>query len=171
MEGEFNNLIVNNTPITFTGKTDNTATSDELTATPLYQDKMGTAYSKCKSVSKVTTLVGISLIMTAAAIKTGSLIANAYVLNPPSISSTNFICENHVFSYSFKVSNKQGYAVSYHLLVNEKEVLNKDCSEEKEYVGTYNELNSGDVCKFYIAFTNKVDYSQTISHYEFSVED
>ena len=171
MEGEFNNLTANNTPITFTGKTDNIATSDELTASPIYQDKMGTKYSKGKAVSKSVTAAGITLIMTAAAIKTGSLISNAYVLNPPSISKTNFICENHVFSYSFTVTNKRGYAVSYHLLVNEEEVLNEDCTEEKEYVGTYDKLSSGDNCKFYIAFTNKVDYKQMITHYDFIVED
>lgn len=171
MEGELNNFEINNTPITFTGETDNIATSDELTATPLYQDKMGTNYSKKKGVARAVTTVGISLIMTAAAIQTGSIISNAYVLNPPSISDTSFIYGNHVFSYKFTVTNKRGYSVSYHLLVNEKEVLNNDCTEEKEYVGSYDKFNSGDVCKFYVAFSNKVDYLQTISHYEFSVED
>ena len=171
MEGEFNNLAVNNTPITFTGKTDNIATSDELTATPLYQDKMGTKYSKRKGVARAVTTVGISLIMTAAAIQTGSIISNAFVLNPPSLSKTNFICENHIFSYSFTVTNKSAYSVSYHLLVNDVEVLNEDCSTEKEYVGSYEYLNSGDHCRFYVAFTNKVDYLQTISHYDFIVED
>ena len=50
MENEFNTLVYENTKVTFTGKTDNIATSDELTAAPLYQDKMGTNYSQSKMV-------------------------------------------------------------------------------------------------------------------------
>ena len=63
MENELNALVYDNTKITFTGKTDNTATSDELTAAPLYQDKMGTNYSKSKTVVRVFNLTGISFIV------------------------------------------------------------------------------------------------------------
>ena len=85
MANELNELTYNNTPITFTGKTDNIATSDEAKAPLLYQETMGTAYSRSKAVSRVFNFAGISLILTAAAIKTGSLISNVYILNPPSV--------------------------------------------------------------------------------------
>ena len=49
----------------------NIATSDELEAAPIYQDKMGTAYSKSKHITRAFNVAGISLILTAAAIKTG----------------------------------------------------------------------------------------------------
>lgn len=171
MEGEFNNLVIDNTPITFTGKVDNTATSDELLVSPLYQEKMGTAYSRSKAVAKTINFVGISLILTAAAIKTGSLISNAYILNPPSISNANYVYKDHVFSYNFTVSNKGEYVVLYHFYINDNEVLREDCSKEQEYTGSYDKISSGDKCRFYIEFTNEVDYVKTISNYEFIAED
>lgn len=170
MEGELNELVYNNTPVTFTGSTNNTETSDELTASAIYQDKMGTNYSRGKGVVKAFNFVGISLILTAAAIKTGNLISNVYVLNPPSISNTNYFYEDHVFNYSFTVSNPRKYQVTYFFYVNDKEVMKADCSEEKEYVGSYEGLKDKDVCRFYIEFTN-TDYIKTVSEYEFTVED
>lgn len=171
MEGEFNNLLVNNTPITFTGKTDNTATSDELTASPIYQDKMGTAYSRGKAISKAINFAGISLLLTAAAIKTGSLISNAYILNPPSVSNSSYVYEGHVFTYNFTISNKGEYEITYFLYVNDTEVLKEDCSNEQEYTGSYDQINKGDKCHFYIEFTNGIDYKKTISNYEFIAEE
>ena len=89
MANELNELTYNNMPITFTGKTDNIATSDETKAPLLYQDKMGTVYSKSKAVRRAFNFAGISLILTAVAIKTGSLISNVYILNPPSLSEVS----------------------------------------------------------------------------------
>ena len=80
MANEINDLTYNNVNITFTGQTNNIATSDEVTASPIYQDKMGTVYSRSKSVTRAFNFAGISLILTAAAIKTGSLISNVYIL-------------------------------------------------------------------------------------------
>ena len=170
MENELNTLTYENTKITFTGKTDNTATSDELTAAPLYQDKMGTNYSKSKAVVRAFNLTGISLILTAAAIKTGSLIANAYVLNPPSVSNVNYVVEGHTFSASFKISNAAKYRANYYLYINNINVMIGDCTEEKEYNVSYEHLNVNDECRFYIEFTNGVDYIKTIESYSFTVE-
>lgn len=69
MSEELNTLSYDNTKVTFTPNVNNIATSDELTAAPLYQDKMGTAYSKSKAVVRAFNVAGISLILTAAAIK------------------------------------------------------------------------------------------------------
>ena len=118
MANELNDLTYNNTPITFTGKTDNIATSDETTASLLYQDKMGTVYSRSKSVVRAFNFAGISLILTAAAIKTGSFISNVYVLNPPSLSEVSYQLEDHTFTASFIVSNPNKYQLTYDLYLN-----------------------------------------------------
>ena len=172
MEEEFNNLAINNTPITFTGSVDNVATSDELLASPIYQDKLGgTSYSRSKAVSKAINFAGISLLLTAAAIKTGSLISNAYILNPPSIVEPSYVYKDHTFTYNFTVSNKGEYEITYFLYVNEEEVIKKDCSKEQEYTGSCDNLKDGDKCHFYIEFTNGADYKKTISNYEFIAEE
>ena len=171
MENEINTLTYENTKVTFTGKANNIETSDELTAAPLYQDKMGTTYSKSKAVIRVFNFTGISLILTAAAIKTGTLIANAYVLNPPSLSNVNYVVEGNKFSASFTVSNPRNYATNYYLYINDIEVLNGDCSEEKEYTVNYDKLKVNDKCRFYVEFTNSVDYKQKIESHTFTVEE
>lgn len=173
MANELNELTYNNTPITFTGKTDNIATSDEAKAPLLYQETMGTAYSRSKAVSRAINFAGISLILTAVAIKTGSLISNVYILNPPSLSAVNYKVEGRVFNASFTVSNSSKYKMTYYLFLNENEepTLVDDCTEEKEYLITYNELNIGDEGHFYIEFTNSVDYKKTIESYDFIVEE
>lgn len=169
MNEELNTLSYDNTKVTFTPNVNNTLTSDELTAAPLYQDKMGTAYSKSKAVVRVFNVAGISLILTAAAIKTGSLIANAFVLNPPSLSAISYRLENKVFSFEFTVSNPGEYQIDYYIYINDIEVLKVDCSEPTTYVGTYDKLEVGDKGLFYVEFTNNVDYRKTIEKHTFVV--
>lgn len=171
MANELNDLLYDNTKVTFTGKTDNIAQSDELDAPLMYQTKMGTNYSKGKSVVRAFNFAGISLILTAAAIKTGSLISNVYILNPPSISEAHYLVENNSFSADFIVSNKGKYHITYYLYVNEEKVLSEDCSEEKTYKVNYDDLFVGDKGRFYIEFTNDVDYKKVIENYIFEVED
>ena len=172
MANELNELTYNNTPITFTGKTDNIATSDETKAPLLYQDTMGTAYSKSKAVSRVFNFAGISLILTAAAIKTGSLISNVYILNPPSVGTPVYTLGGTSFSAEFTVSNSSNYKITYYLYLNENEeaTLVGDCSEEKDYLISYDGLTIGDEGHFYIEFTNSVDYKKTLDSYTFKVE-
>lgn len=171
MSNELNDLVYNNTNITFTNQTNNIATSDELEAANIYQDKMGTNYSRSKSVVRAFNFAGISLILTAAAIKTGSLISNVYILNPPSLSEVSYRLEDHTFTATFTVSNINSYQMTYYFLVNEQEVIKEDCSESKEYVFTYDELNKNDKCHFYIEFSNGIDYRKTINKYDFKVEE
>ena len=171
MAEELNNLTFDNTKVTFTGKTNNIATSDELEASLLYQDKMGTRYSRSKMALKVFNFTGISLILTAAAIKTGSLISNAYILNPPSISAENYSLEGHTFKAEFTVSNPNNYHIDAFFKVNGEERIREDCSEEKEYVIEYTQLEANDDCTFYIKFDNGVDYEKTIEKYHFKVEE
>lgn len=169
MNEELNTLVYDNTKITFDPNVNNTLTSDELSAAPLYQEKMGTSYSKSKAIAKAFNVAGISLILTAAAIKTGSLIANAFVLNPPSLSEVSYQLVNKEFSFSFTVSNPGEYTMEYFLLVNDVEVLKEDCSVPDTYVGTFKDLEVGDKGLFYVQFTNRVDYQKIIERHTFSV--
>ncbi len=171
MEQELNVLEYDNAKVTFTGQTDNIATSDELEASAIYQDKMGTAYSRAKAISKAINVAGISLLLTAAAIKTGNLIANAYILNPPSISAPHYAVTEHVFNYEFTVSNPSKYTINYFLEINANKVITGDCSEERTYNGSYEGLKTGDELHFYIEFTNGVDYTKTIDNYKYTVEE
>ena len=172
MANELNDLKYNNTPITFTGQTNNTATSDETTATLLYQDKMGTVYSKSKGVVRAFNFAGISLILTAAAIKTGSFISNVFVLNPPTISDFSYQVVDHTFTASFSVTNPNKYEVTAYLTINgdDELVLTEDCKEEKEYLITYEGLQKGDVGRFYIKFSS-LDYNPVIESCDFVVEE
>ena len=123
-----------------------------------------------RSVVRAFNFAGISLILTAAAIKTGSLISNVYILNPPSVKDATYEVETHTFTGEFTISNLGKYQISYFLTVNGEEVLKEDCSEEKSYLVTYENLKQGDEGHFYIEFTNKVDYKKTIDSYRFKVE-
>ena len=173
MANELNELTYNNMPITFTGKTDNIATSDETQAPLLYQDKMGTAYSRSKAVSRAIIFAGISLILTAVAIKTGSLISNVYILNPPTVKETVYSLESHTFTASFTISNSSNYKMTYYLYLNgnDEPTLVDDCTESKEYLISYDGLTRGDEGHFYIEFTNSVDYVKTLESYNFVVEE
>ena len=174
MNEELNNLTFDNIKTTFSNNTNNLALSDELEASPLYQDKMGTNYSRSKMALRVFNFAGISLILTAAAIKTGSLLSNAYVLNPPSISNDSCLIEGHALKATFTISNPRLYKVECYLSIKrnneELELLREDCSEEKEYLIEYSGLQTNDKGHFYIAFTNKVDYVKVIKTYEVNVE-
>ena len=171
MSEVINNLTYNNTPITFDGKTDNIAQSDELEASLVYQDKMGTKYSRSKNIARAFNMAGISLIMTAAAIKTGSLISNAFVSNPPVISEHTCRLVDHTFQAVFTISNPGKYTIYYYLRINDQQVAKEECSEEKEYVFLYDGLNKGDKGEFSIYFTNRVDLKKTIESYTFNLEE
>ena len=168
MEGEFNNLGINNAPITFTGKTNNIATSDELDAPLMYQDKLGTNYSRGKKAAKMVTLTGVALILTAAAIKTGSLLTNAFIVNVPTVENEKFEVIEGVLNYSFEITNKGKYQVYYIINVDNVNIVKQDCSNPDTYVGTFNEISDGQTGHFYIEFTNSVDYTKRITSVTFT---
>lgn len=168
MQGELNDLSFNNTKVTFSNTTNNIATSDELLASAAYQDKMGTNYSKSKKVSKVGAATGIALLVTAASIRAGTVMTNGFVLNPPKANVQTAEVVEGVFHYLFTIENKGKYQTTYFISVNNKVIVSKDCSEAKEYEGHFSEFKENDSCKFYISFTNKVDYTKTIKEIRFN---
>lgn len=168
MEGEFNNYNINNTNITFTNKTDNIATSDELTATLLYQDKMGTNYSRSKRLSKAVAASGIAILMTAASLRLGTIISNGFVLNPPSADMNRTEIVDGAFEYSFTINNPREYLVTYGFTVNSETIVEEECTATGDYEGTFNQFVDGDECTFYIKFTNRFDYVKTIQKINFN---
>ena len=168
MEGEFNDLKYNNTNITFSQEVNNTATSDELTAALMYQDKMGTEYSKHKKVGKIIGVTGIVIITTAAAIRIGGILSNGFILDPPIVTEHDYIVKENDFKYRFSISNVRKYEVVYYIDVNGEHIVKEECSEEKIYEGTFTEFKEGDACEFYISFTNNFDYRRVIEKIRFN---
>ena len=171
MEGEFNDYLINNTPITFTGSTNNIATSDELSAPLLYQDTLGTKYSKQgKRVARFVGATGIALLVTAAAVRTGSVLTNGFVLNAPVVENGSFLFEEGEFKYEFTIANKGNYEIKCFITINGVTKFSDDCSEEKTYSGTFNEIQDGERGNFYVEFSNKVDYKKKIKNVRFTTK-
>ena len=168
MEGEFNNLVYDNTKTIDITKVNNIATSDELTAALMYQDKMDTDYSRRKRAAKVVSATGIALIATAATIRTGTLISNAFVLNPPTAKIS--VCEvvDNTFHVSFTIENKLSYKVQYFIQINSETKVSEECSEPNTYNVEYSEFTSSDKGTFYIEFSNKVDYKTKLVKINFN---
>ena len=80
---------------------------------------------------------------------------------------------NHTFKAEFTISNPGKYKITYYLFINESSeaVISEDCSESTEYLVEYDALSKGDSGRFYIEFTNRVDYKKTIDSYTFNVEE
>lgn len=169
MDGEFNNLNYNNTNITFSVSPNNIAQGDELSADPIYQRQMGTNYSKGKKVGKAITIVGISVAFTATAIASGSVLSNIFVPNPPTVSNATYVVEGNELTYSFTITNKVKYKTYYILEINSSQVLNEFCTDAKDYKVSYAPVEKGQKAKFYIAFTNSLDYRKQIYVKEFII--
>ena len=65
-ESEWNELAYDNIATTFSLSTDNVATSDELSAPPVYENGEDTLYAKNHRAKKITTISLITLSATAA---------------------------------------------------------------------------------------------------------
>ena len=167
MDGEFNNLDVNNTNITFSVATDNIKTSDETSADPIYQRQMGTAHSRGKMVASAVTITGIALTFTAVAIAGGSVLSNVFVPNPPTVESPVITLEDETLHYSFTIKNKNNYVTTYYISLDGKEVYSQSCREAKSYSGTYSPIPKNTKVKFFVQFTNSLDYYKTIYTNEF----
>ena len=162
MESELNELNFNNANITFTGETDNAELSDELLASPLYQEQMGTNYSKRKKIAKAVTIAGLSISFTAIAVAGGSVLANAFITNPPTVTNVVTSVEGNAFLCDFEIKNDRGYKVFYTVELNDKVVMNEECSVAMTYSIEYAPVSNGDEIYFHIDFTNSFDYKKTI---------
>ena len=173
MEGEFNTLEFNNANITFNNKPNNIETSDELKAPTMIQENInGTVYARKKRATKVVALTGITLLVTAASIASGSIISNAFIINPPTITSSEYVVEDSVFKYNFTIENKGEYDVIYTISIGKKTYIKEDCSTPGTYAGVFNEnkdlLEDNSVGIFYVKFSNKFDYTKQLVKVRFN---
>ncbi len=173
MEGEFNNLNINNTNITFNNNPNNIETSDELKAPLMYQDNIqGTNYARKKRTAKMVVLSGITMLVTAASIASGSIISNAFISNPPEITDSTFKVEEEVFIYNFTVTNEGKYKIEYFITIDDKTLMKNDCSKPGTYVGQFNEnkdlMEENRVAVFQIKYTNQFDYSKQLVKVKFT---
>lgn len=170
MEGEFNKLEFNNANITFSTATSNIATSDELSASPLYQEKTGTDYSHGKKVGKRLSIIGISLVFTATAVASGSILTNIFIVNPPTIDMKRIEIVENALIYDFTVTNKMNYKTTYFIELGNKVVFKEECSEQRQYSNSYVfDAKSQQNMKFYVSFTNSFDYRKVIYSKSFIV--
>ncbi len=172
MEGEFNNLNINNTNITFNNTPNNIETSDELKAPLMYQDNIqGTNFARKKRTAKIVVLSGITMLVTAASIASGSIISNAFILNPPKISDSVYKVEEEVFTYNFTVTNEGEYKLEYFITIGDRTLMKSDCSKSGTYAGQFNEnkdlMLDNYVAVFHIKFTNQFDYSKQLVEVKF----
>ena len=166
MDGELNELYYDNTKITFSTETNNIETSDELTADPIYQNQMGTKYSRSKrNAGKVVVITGLSVVFTAAAITSGSMISNIFIVSPPTISNPTFSITENGFAYSFSITNKFSYKSTYFIKLDNVVVLQQDCTQAGDYSSIFADLGDAKKLDFYVSFTNPFDYVKTIYNY------
>ena len=174
MEGEFNKLETNNTGTTFDNKPNNLETSDELKAPLMYQENInGTVYARKKRTTKIAVFAGITLLVTAASIASGSIISNAFILNPPQVSEAAYKVEDKVFNYHFKINNDGEYLVTYTISIGNRVLVKEDCSEPGEYSGVFNEnkdlMEYNYIAVFNIKFTNRFDYTKQLTKIKFNI--
>ena len=169
MDGELNELKYNNTNITFSVATNNIATSDELSADPIYVRQMGTNYSRGKKVGKAITIVGISVAFTATAIASGGVLRNIFIPNPPTVSNAHMVVEGNQLEYGFTIENKLQYKTWYELYRYGDVVAQGECIEAREYVVKYSPVEKGEKYKFIVIFTNSFDYRKEIHTNEFVI--
>ena len=164
-ESEWNELAYDNIATTFSLSTDNVATSDELSAPPVYENGKDTLYAKNHRAKKITTISLITLSATAALAAGGSVITNAFVGDPPSISSdgvVSLVSGTDVLHYEFEVTNKRHYKTVLKVYVDKTETFTLDITEPGPYIGETGHLGFGVSGTFKAVFGNGLDYKQQI---------
>lgn len=165
MTGEFNDLSTNNIGVSFSNNTNNTALSDELSASSNYVKQMGTAYSAGKWAKKILVVTGITLTVSAAAILGGNYIKNVFIGDVPVLADDHvFKLEENIFNYSFAITeNKNNYPVMFRVYEDvRKPLFTLDCSISQSYEGTVEIDDIQKNYKYEIFFTNRLDYRRTL---------
>ena len=165
MASEINQLQYENTKVTFTNSTNNTETSDELKADPLYYRKLGTAYSTGKMVKRSIIVIGIAVTASSGAILTGNLISNSFVRTPE---ISNILVEAGDLATEIKFSftigkNDNNYDVLFTLrdLLGEA-VFTYRQKDVDTYDGVITGLEAHTTYNYKISFTNNMDLIREI---------
>ncbi len=157
MDQEFNDLTTDNLSTSFSNNTDNTSTSDELSASENYVTKMGTSYSIGKAISKVVVITGVSVTLGAG----GYTLLNSMVRNPATIANATFTYQENLdtLHYSFDITNDKEYPATFSVYKkSDKEVI---YTLDVTKTGTY----SGDVTKLGYDMTLVYEVSYTANDY------
>lgn len=172
MDNEFNDLTTDNAATSFDNNPNNVQTSDELEASAVYTDKMGTAYSIGKAASKAAAVVGVSFSLTGGAF----MLTNSFIKTPPTISETNIspISENgeYSLSYSFTIENKNSYSISFGVYEDQVEepIFKMDVPKEEKYEGKIEKLKVNVSYRYSISYTNNTDYTGILIEDKFIFE-
>lgn len=170
MDNEFNDLNTDNCATTFNNSPDNTATSDELEASSVYTDKMGTNYSKSKKV--LSSLAGIGITVTAGA---GGLfiLNNSFLKAPAKISEVSIVPqkEENSLSYSFTITNDNDYSVIFSVSKEKEIMFSLDVSKPKQYEGKVEGLKREVNYHYSFLCTNNVDYNSILLEEDFILTD
>ena len=160
MESELNDLSTNNTNVTFSNNTNNTETSDELKALPVYTLNDETNYAKRKRISRIIVATGISLITAGSIVG----ISNVFITNPPEVSNLSITISNESDSlhYYFIVNNESNYNVIFTLSVPEQDKRTIDVSATGIYEGDETNLGYEKNISYKIVFSNRLDYKKTL---------
>ena len=138
MDSEYNDLTTDNTATSFDNSPDNLATSDELSASSVYTDKMGTAYSIGKGLSRAVTVVGLTISLGA----TGFSFVNTFATNVPEVTERHFVQsqKDDSLDYGFTITNKDNYPITFHVQVEGETFFSLDVSKEQSYKGSVTDL-------------------------------
>ena len=170
MDNEFNDLSTDNIHTDFTLDVNNTATSDELEADPVYTNKMGTSYSIGKGISLAVAAAGITLSVSAG----GILMMNSFVQSPPSLSETSFEAskEDDSFLYSFTTKNDKSYTMTFDVKDDsEKAVFSLDVSKADKYEGKVENLGFGKYYSYSVYYSNGIDVTTVLTEGTFQTKE
>lgn len=170
MDNEFNDLNTDNCATTFNDSPDNTATSDELEASSVYTDKMGTAYSKSKSVLATVASVGITVTAGAGGL---FILNNSFLKTPAKISEVSILPqkEENSLSYSFIITNDNNYSVIFSVSEEKEKVFTLDVSKPMKYEGKVEGLKREVNYHYSFLCTNNVDYNSILLEEDFILTD
>jgi hypothetical protein len=155
METEFNDLTTDNLKTDFSNSPDNLTTSDELSASENYVNKMGTAYSISKGVSRAATITGITLTLSAG----GYLLGNSMISTPPTVSDSSIIWnEEGSIHYLFTITNDKNYETTFTLLHQDETIFALDVTTPGKYEGDTPVLTYREEVTYQISYHPTQDY-------------
>ena len=121
-------------------------------------------YSKVnRRIVKATKVVGITLTITAAALLTGTVVANVYLGKLPKLENLEYVVDGNNINYEFDIINKGRMYITLEVYDEQKNNLfTLDVTKEDKYQGTIDELLYETNYIFKIVSTNKFDYKKNL---------
>lgn len=159
METECNDIPYDNLATNFNNSPNNIQTSDELEASAVYTNKMGTSYS----ISKMITKAGIAASIVATGVGGATILKNSFIKSP--VLSDNIITvsqEKDELSYSFSIKNEGKMTCLFEVKSTEKTYLSLDVSISNKYEGVISNIGYDVELNYKLTYSNNVDYTSTL---------